>query len=97
MIDFLMQYPEIMYGLCVCLCTFVVLKYLIEKPTKRQKFITLFGSGIVLGLTFWFSVDCRLPLMILAFFSSMGFYELIIKSVMRKMGINYSGKIQKNN
>lgn len=95
--EFLLDYPETMYGLCVCLCTFVVLKYLIEKPTKKQKFITLFSSGIILGLVFWFSVECRLPFMILAFFSSMGFYELIIKSVMRKVGINYSGKIQKEN
>lgn len=92
--EFLIEYPEMIYGLSVCLCTFVVLKYLIPKPVKRQKFITLFTSGIILGIVFWLSTECRLPLMILAFFSSMGFYELIIKSIMRKVGIDYSGKIK---
>lgn len=92
--EFLLKYPEIMYGLCVCLCTFVILKYLINKPTKKQKFVVLFSSGIILGFVFWNFAECRFPLMILAFFSSMGFYELIIKSIMRKLKIDYSGKIE---
>lgn len=91
--EFLLQYPEIIYGISVCLCTFVILKYFISKPTSTQKIITLLSSGVILGIIFAFITECRWPLMILAFFSSLGLYELIIKQIMRRMKIDYSGKI----
>lgn len=91
--EFLLDYPEIVYGICVCLCTFVILKYFISKPSGTQKFIVLFSSAVVLGIIFALIADCRWPLMILAFFSSLGLYELIIKQIMRRMKIDYSGKI----
>lgn len=94
MMEFLLKYPEVVYGICVCLCTFVILKYFISKPTRTQKFIVLFSSAIILGLVFVCIVECRWPLMVLAFFSSLGLYELIIKSIMRRMKIDYSGKIE---
>lgn len=92
--ELLLDYPEIVYGICVCLCTFVILKYFISKPSRTQKFIVLFSSAVVLGIIFTFIAECRWPLMILAFFSSLGLYELIIKQIMRRMKIDYSGKIE---
>ena len=86
----LQQYPEIIYGLSVCLLTWIILQYLISKPTKIQKFITLFSSGVCLGIVYYFVVqEIRWPMMILAFLASIGFYELIIKTIAKKFNLNY--------
>lgn len=90
--EFLLNYPEFVYGLSVCMCTFVILKYLIPKPTRNQKFLVLLLSGVILGVITWFTTECKLHLIILAFFASTGFYELIIKLVMRKFNTSYQNE-----
>lgn len=90
--NFLKQYPELVYGITVCLCTFTVLKYFIAKPTRMQKFFVLLISGIVLGVATYLVADVELPLMILAFFASTGLYELIIKVIMRRLNVSYQDK-----
>lgn len=88
---FLSTYPEMVYGLSVCLLTFIVLKYLIPTPTRLQKFITLIVSGISLGILFYFLLDkIEWPMMVLAFLASIGFYEMTIKIIMRKLHITYN-------
>ena len=90
-LGFLQQYPELIYGLSVCLLTWVILQYFISKPSKVQKFITLFSSGVVLGVVYYFVVhEIRWPIMILAFLASIGFYELIIKTIAKKFNLNYN-------
>lgn len=90
---FLETYPEIVYGLSVCFMTFIVLKYLILKPTRPQKFLILFGSGLGLGILYYFVVESiRWPMMILAFLAAIGFYEVVIKIIMRKLHLNYITK-----
>lgn len=89
----LQQYPEIIYGLSVCLLTWIILQYLLHKPTKIQKFITLFSSGVCLGIVYYFIVqEIRWPMMILGFLASIGFYELIIKLIMKKFNLSYGDK-----
>lgn len=85
----LTDYPELVYGIATCLCTFTILKYFIAKPTRMQKFFVLLISGIVLGVITYITTEVEIPLMILAFFSSTGLYELIIKVIMRKLKISY--------
>lgn len=92
-VSFLSQYPEIVYGLSVCFLTFVILKYLIPKPTRVQKFIILVSSGVGLGILFYFLLDkIEWPMMVLAFLASIGFYEMTIKIIMRKLHITYNGE-----
>lgn len=86
---FFKEYPELVYGIATCLCTFTILKYFIAKPTRIQKFCVLLISGIVLGTITYITTKVEIPLMMLAFFSSTGFYELIIKVIMRKLKISY--------
>lgn len=89
----LQQYPEIIYGLSVCLLTWIILQYFMSKPTKIQKFITLFSSGICLGVIYYFIMqEIKWPMMILAFLASVGFYELIIKVITRKFNMSYNDK-----
>lgn len=88
---FLSTYPEIVYGLSVCFLTFIILKYLIPKPTRTQKFISLVLSGLIMGVIFYFLIEkIAWPLMVLAFLASIGFYEMTIKIIMRKLHISYN-------
>lgn len=90
-LPFLVNYPELIYSLCVCILTWIILQYLISKPSKKKKIITLFSSGVVLGVLFYLIVhEIRWPLMILGFLSSIGFYELIIKTITKKFNISYN-------
>lgn len=92
-VTFLSNYPEIIYGLSVCFLTFIILRYLILKPTRVQKFIVLVSSGISLGILFYLILDkIEWPMMILAFLASIGFYEMTIKIIMRKLHITYNGE-----
>lgn len=86
---FLESYPEIIYGLCVTLLTFIILKYMILTPTRMQKFLVLLISGTVLAVLFTFLTKVRVPLMILSFLASIGLYEMTIKLIMRKFHITY--------
>lgn len=88
---FLSTYPEIVYGLSVCFLTFIILKYFIPKPTRKQKFFILFLSGVSLGIIFYLILEkFEWPLMVLAFLASIGFYEMTIKIIMRKLHISYN-------
>lgn len=87
------QYPEIIYGLSVCFTTWIVLYYFIPKPSKQTKFAILVSTGLLLGIIFYLLTDVlRWPMMILAFLASTGFYELIIKVIMRKFKMSYEDK-----
>lgn len=90
--SFLMQYPEIIYGLCVNFLTWIIFKYLTHTPSKTKQLLVLVGSGLVLGIIFSFLAEIRWPIMILAFLASVGFYEIIIKLIMRKLNITYDKK-----
>lgn len=82
--------PEMLYGICVCLLTFVILKYLIPSPTRKQKFIVLLSSGVSLGIIFSTIYETDLGMMIFAFLSAVGLYEMVIKVIMRKLKTSYN-------
>ena len=87
------KYPELVYGLAVCILTWIIIYYFIEKPTKNQKFSALMLSGISLGVIFYLIVEViRWPMMILAFLASVGFYELFIKIIMKYLNKSYQDK-----
>lgn len=89
-VTFLEQYPEIIYGFSVCILTWIILYYFLSKPSKKEKFLVLLGSGILLGLIFYGILEIiRWPMMILAFLASIGFYEMIVKVIMRKFKKSY--------
>ena len=90
--NFLIQNPELIYGLCVNFLTWIVFKYLVNHPTKAVQLIVLVTSGLLLGVIFSVLTEVRWPIMILAFLASIGFYELIIKLLMRKFNISYDNK-----
>jgi len=90
------KYSEVVYCLSVCSMTFVILKYLICNPTRLQKFLAVFSSGILLGILFWFISEMKLPYAILGFLGSMGFYDLIIKSIMKVFGVSYNTEYENN-
>lgn len=90
--NFLVQYPEIIYGLCVNFLTWIIFKYLTSSPNKTVQLLILVGSGLVLGVLFSFISEVRWPMMILAFLASIGFYEIIIKLLMKKFNISYNNK-----
>lgn len=86
---FLVQYPEIIYGLCVNLLTWIVFKYITNSPKKGVQLIVLLTSGTLLAIIFSLITNVRWPMMILAFLASIGFYEVIIKFLMKKLNITY--------
>lgn len=90
--NFLMQYPEIVYGLCVNILTWIIFKYLTSSPKKIVQFLVLIGSGVFLGIIFAIITEVRWPMMVLAFLASIGFYEIIIKLLMKKFNISYDNK-----
>jgi len=87
--NFLIQYPEIIYGLCVNFLTFIIFKYISHSPSKPKQLFVLVSSGLSLAILFSFLVEVRWTMMILAFLASIGFYEVIIKLLMKKFNITY--------
>lgn len=88
-LSILNQYPEMVYALCVTFLTWVIFKYIIYSKKKIIQLFVLVSSGILLGVIFYFLVEVKWPIMILAFLASVGFYEIIIKLIMRKLDIKY--------
>ncbi len=86
---FLIQYPEVIYGLCVNFLTWIIFKYITNSPKKSVQLIVLLSSGVSLAIIFGLITDVRWPMMILAFLASIGFYEIIIKLLMKKLNITY--------
>lgn len=89
-IKFLIQYPEIIYGLCINILTFIIFKYITNSPNKTVQLLVLIGSGVSLAVIFGLITEVRWPMMILAFLASIGFYEIFIKLIMRKLNIKYN-------
>lgn len=87
--NFLISNLEIVYAVSVTMLTFIILKYIIPRPSSIQKLIVLISSGVILGSIFIIFFEVRWPIMILAFLSSIGLYELIIKQIMRYFGVSY--------
>jgi len=89
-LSILEQYPEAVYGLSVCILSWILLQYFIHKPTKKLKISVVIISGVFLGFLYYFIVDViRWPMMILSFLASVGFYELIWKVIMKKLKLSY--------
>lgn len=89
---FLNTYPEIVYGLSVNILTWIIFKYIVHSPSKTTQLAVLISSGLLLGLIYSLIVKVQWPIMILAFLASIGFYEIIIKLIMRKLKISYDKK-----
>lgn len=87
--NFLNTYPELVYGLSVNILTWVIFKYILHSPSKTIQLLVLVSSGLVLGIIYSLITKVQWPIMILAFLASIGFYEIIIKLIMRKLKISY--------
>ena len=90
--NFLTQNIEILYGICVNILAFIAFKYIYTPKTKTKKLIVLVLSGFILGIVFSLITVVRWPVMVFAFLASVGFYEVIIKTIMRKFNISYDSK-----
>lgn len=87
--NFLVQYPELIYGICVVILAFIVFKYIYRPKAKTKRLLVLISCGLILGIVFSLVTSIRWPIMIFAFLASVGFYEVIIKTIMRKFNISY--------
>lgn len=87
--NFLTQNPEFIYGICINILAFIVFKYIYRPTNKTRKLYVLISCGLVLGIVFSLVTIVRWDMMILAFLASVGFYEVIIKTIMRKLNVSY--------
>ena len=78
------------YLITVVCAIYLVLKYIVLKPTKRTKILLSILMGIILGvITIYLDKDSKPMQVIMTFFVAMVGYNWIIKGIMQKLGDKY--------
>jgi hypothetical protein len=88
-IGLIQQYSEFAYFLSVNIATFIILKYMIVMTTSRQRVIVTALVGLVLGIIWLEMVGANIGGLILGWLAAVGFYESIIKVLMKKLQVDY--------
>ena len=83
---------DITYMGTVVFSTWIVLKKIMNNPTSDEKLIISIISGIIFAIIWLYLLNTKLETILLSFFSSIVFYEWIVKRIMRKLNITYEDK-----
>lgn len=83
---------DIAYMGTVVFSTWIVLKKIMNNPTSDEKLIISIISGIIFAIIWLYLLNTKLETILLSFFSSIVFYEWIVKRIMRKLNITYEDK-----
>jgi len=83
---------DVTYMGTVVFSTWIVLKKIMNNPTSDEKLIISIISGIIFAIIWLYLLNTKLETILLSFFSSIVFYEWIVKRIMRKLNITYEDK-----
>lgn len=81
------------YLVSVIVLTFIVLSYVIKKPTASIKILVHLISGLILGIVWYYVNKVSVQDIIVTFLLSVVLYAWVIKQLLSKFGSGYDNGI----